>query len=169
MVTYGSVMSFVAIALVVGVAGAVAGSVFGNARGATHRVLPTLIGIWAAAVTTLTFATRPGGGETVNLTLLNVGNRADVVDFLLNTAMFAPGGILLACLTVRWYQAACVGFLGSLTIEVTQYLTESGRTADINDLVSNTLGILVGFACAAGVKRTLAPADPPEHRYVTAH
>ncbi|WP_052414230.1 VanZ family protein [Streptomyces decoyicus] len=68
---------------------------------------------------------------------------------MLNVLMFAPGGLLLALLPVRWYQAALFGFLGSLTIEVTQYLTRSGRSADINDLTNNTLGALIGFSCTA--------------------
>ncbi|MEU9125831.1 VanZ family protein [Streptomyces sp. NPDC048506] len=116
---------------------------------AAQRVLLGLVWLWAAVVVSLTFGTRSGGGQAVNIALLDIGNPADVVDFLLNTALFVPGGILFAALGRRWSTAGLCGFFGSLAIETTQYLVRSGRTSDINDLLSNTLGCLVGYALAA--------------------
>ncbi|MGW1072015.1 VanZ family protein [Streptomyces sp. NPDC002537] len=117
----------------------------------SRRVLLSLVWLWAGVVVSLTFGTRSGGGQAVNFSLLDVGNPADVVDFLLNMALFLPGGILFATLGCRPSTAGLFGLLGSLAIETTQYLVRSGRTSDINDLLSNTLGCLVGFGCAAVV------------------
>ncbi|MFJ7905314.1 VanZ family protein [Streptomyces sp. NPDC096198] len=106
---------------------------------------------WAVGVIYFTFGTPSGGGRALNLEPLNVTNPADLLDAPLNVLMFVPGGLLLSVLSVRWYQAALWGFLGSFAIEATQYLTESGRSADVNDLMANTLGTLIGYGGAAVV------------------
>ncbi len=134
--------------------GAVGGAIIYAATRTYHtsqRVLLSLVWLWVAVVVSLTFGTRSGGGQAVNFSLLDASNPADVVDFLLNMALFLPGGILFATLGYRPFTAGLFGLLGSLAIETTQYLVRSGRTSDINDLLSNTLGCLVGFVCAAAV------------------
>ncbi|MFF8311391.1 VanZ family protein [Streptomyces lydicus] len=120
-------------------------------RQMSQRVALGLLWFWAAGVVYSTFGTPSGGGQALNLKPLDLTNAADIKDAVLNVLMFAPGGLLLALLPVRWYQATLFGFLGSLAIEVTQYLTRSGRSADINDLTDNTLGALIGFSCTAAV------------------
>jgi len=120
-------------------------------RRIAHRVVPALGWLWISCVIGFTFGTRSGGGQAVNLALLDMTHPADLIDFLLNMAMFAPGGILLAVLRTGVWPAGGLAFLGSLAIEITQYLTASGRTADINDLLSNTAGCLAGYACAVAV------------------
>ncbi|MFI9353768.1 VanZ family protein [Streptomyces lydicus] len=117
----------------------------------SQRVALGLLWFWAACVVYATFGTPSGGGQALNLKPLDLTNAADLKDAVLNVLMFAPAGLLLALLPVRWYQATLFGFLGSLAIEVTQYLTRSGRSADINDLTNNTLGALIGFSCTAAV------------------
>ncbi|MFC5721040.1 VanZ family protein [Streptomyces gamaensis] len=151
-------MSF-STALTIGIAGcfavAAAGFLLGRPRRISHRVAAALGWLWVLGVIGLTFGTRSGGGQAVNLRLLDGTNPADTKDFLLNVLMFVPGGIVLAVAGTRFAWAALFGFLGSLVIETTQYLTSSGRTADINDLLANTLGCLAGFACAALVRAGL--------------
>ncbi|MER7986343.1 VanZ family protein [Streptomyces noursei] len=146
---------FFSVAILIGVLGGVALYTVttwrGSPRQLSQRVALGLLWFWAAGVAYFTFGTPSGGGQALNLKPLDLTNAADIKDAVLNVLMFAPGGLLLALLPVRWYQAALFGFLGSLTIEVTQYLTRSGRSADINDLTSNTLGALIGFACTAAV------------------
>ncbi|MEV0373111.1 VanZ family protein [Streptomyces sp. NPDC050636] len=144
-------ISFPAVALTFGVAGGLITFAATRARRTSERVLLGLVWLWAAGVVCLTFGTRSGGGQAVNFALLDIGNSADIVDFLLNMALFLPGGILFATLGCRWFTAGLLGFLGSFAIEMTQYLVRSGRTSDINDLLSNTLGCLFGYACAAAV------------------
>ncbi|MEX2983964.1 VanZ family protein [Streptomyces sp. C36] len=133
-------------------------------RQISRRVALALLWFWTAIVVYFTFGTPSGGGQTLNLKPLDVTNSADILDAVLNVLMFAPSGILLALLPVRWHQAALCGFLGSLTIEATQYLTRSGRSADINDLTTNTLGTLIGFACTAAVL-TLTPTNHSTHTH----
>jgi glycopeptide antibiotics resistance protein len=41
----------------------------------------------------------------------------------------------------------------SLAIEVTQYATDLGRTADVNDLLTNVLGAAIGWALARALAR----------------
>lgn len=161
---------FFPIALVIGVLGGVliysAASVRRCPRQKSRRIALALLWFWAAGVIYFTFGTPSGGGQSFNLKPLDVTNKADIVDAVLNVLMFAPGGILLGLLPMRWHQAALCGFLGSLAIEAAQYLTHSGRSTDINDLTGNTLGALVGFACtAAALSRTRAARGPrmPRH------
>ncbi|AJC52992.1 MULTISPECIES: VanZ family protein [Streptomyces] len=136
----------------------------GRPRRTSHRVCSALGWLWVAGVVGLTFGTRSGGGQAMNLRLLDLSNPADTWDFFLNVLMFLPGGLLLASAGVSLLTATTVGFLGSLAIETTQYLTASGRTADVNDLLANTLGCVAGYACAAAVRaafrRTTATAGP---------
>ncbi|GAU70217.1 Clp family protein [Streptomyces sp. NBRC 110611] len=148
-------MPFFLIALTIGIAGGLITGAATRSLRTSRRVLLGLVWLWAAGVAGLTFGTRSGGGQAVNFALLDVGNPADIVDFLLNTALFLPGGILFAALGLRWYTAGLLGSLGSLAIETTQYLVHSGRTSDVNDLLSNTLGCLAGFALAAAVRHAL--------------
>lgn len=76
----------------------------------------------------------------------------DIPTFVLNIIMLIPFGVYLLLLndkvdSVR--KAAKYGFFLSLTIELIQLIIEvtvgSGRTADVNDLIANTLGAAVGF------------------------
>ncbi|WP_435244475.1 VanZ family protein [Streptomyces sioyaensis] len=136
----------------------------GRPRRIAHRVVLALGWLWVACVIGFTFGTRSGGGQAVNIALLDVANPADLLDFLLNMLLFAPGGILLAVLRTGVWPAGALAFLGSLAIEVTQYLTASGRTADINDLLSNTSGCIAGYACAAAVRKA-AHEIGRRHRY----
>ncbi|MGW2190675.1 VanZ family protein [Streptomyces sp. NPDC001667] len=148
-------MSF-SMALGIGVLGCVAIAavtfVVGRPRRISHRVCAAAGWLWVAGVVGLTFGTRSGGGQAVNVELLDVSNPADVWDFFLNVLMFVPGGLLAACAGLRFRATAACGLLGSLAIEVTQYLTASGRTADVNDLLANSLGCVAGYVCAAAVQ-----------------
>ncbi|PCG87076.1 hypothetical protein CIB93_05960 [Streptomyces sp. WZ.A104] len=152
-------MSF-EIALVVGALGSLLIAVItwalGLPRRASQRRVAALGWLWAAGVVGLTFGTGPGGGKAINLALLDLGNSADRVDFLLNTVMFFPGGILLSILRARLRSVILFGLLASLAIETAQYMTGSGRTADINDLLSNTIGCAFGYLCARMVAETVA-------------
>ncbi|WP_229071054.1 VanZ family protein [Actinoplanes sp. DH11] len=75
----------------------------------------------------------------------------DAVTFVANIVMFLPFGALLPMLTriatVR--QIALASLAASTVIELVQFATNvlvsSGRTADVNDLLANTLGGVLGF------------------------
>ena len=66
---------------------------------------------------------------------------------LLNIAMFIPLGVLLPLAARpfrRWYWTLTVGLGTSLLVETFQYLLKRGQ-ADIDDLICNTLGALLGY------------------------
>jgi glycopeptide antibiotics resistance protein len=88
----------------------------------------------------------------------------DAPTFLLNIVMMVPLGMLLPLLSARAQSVrpiALVSLLVSGAIEVTQMLLkvtlDSGRTADVNDLIANVLGAVLGFLAVVAVAR-LAPA-----------
>lgn len=66
---------------------------------------------------------------------------------LLNVAMFLPLGILLPLAAKpfqRWYWALAAGCGTSLVIETLQYILGRGQ-ADVDDLICNTLGTMLGY------------------------
>ncbi|MEH0935216.1 VanZ family protein [Micromonospora psammae] len=75
----------------------------------------------------------------------------DPTTFVLNIVMFVPFGVLLPLVTrvrdVR--QAALVSLTVSGVVELMQFLSNvlfsSGRLADLNDLLANTLGGVLGL------------------------
>lgn len=70
----------------------------------------------------------------------------DVAEFTLNIALFVPGSLAAAVAwrRVRWWEWVVVGLLVSLAIELTQYAVLVSRTAQVKDLVSNTIGAAIG-------------------------
>lgn len=84
----------------------------------------------------------------------------DAPTFNLNVVMFVPLGLLLPLLLpIRsWGGALRWAALLSLSIESSQFVTDlllgANRTADVNDVLANSMGGLVGYAgylVAAGV------------------
>lgn len=73
-------------------------------------------------------------------------------EFFLNIIMTLPWGVFLYLFHYRhsWGRTIAYCFLFSLFIEVNQFiwdlLINLGRLADIDDLITNTLGALVGFS-----------------------
>lgn len=119
------------------------------------RLLPGLVlAIYVFAVLYVT-----GAGTVFDLGCIIQGaarspNEISLVPFsggfgagtVLNAVMFVPLGIMLPLIWRRKARLASVvgfGFLFSLAIELSQ-LTNN-RTTDIDDLLMNTLGTLVGF------------------------
>ncbi|WP_349863113.1 VanZ family protein [Leifsonia sp. WHRI 6310E] len=71
----------------------------------------------------------------------------DVVEFSANILMFVPMGVLLTLLLGRehWWLALALGVVATLTIEFVQLFLPA-RFSDPRDLLSNTLGTLLGIA-----------------------
>lgn len=152
----------------------------GCAVTAAARVLlvPAALGVLA-----VTSAAAIGGGGGVNLqpgagiasALRNPNTALGMVNLFGNVAMFVPLGLLLPLATRwRWPIAAAVCVAASVGIEIVQLL--SGRSADIDDVLLNSLGAVLGAALGgllsrrtAGVRRSAAPGaatppTPPAHR-----
>ena len=136
---------------------AVCFTVLGGKAPLTARRVATIaaIGTYLAGVAALTMfphnGAPDGAGETVGLLNLVPLAGVDPVTFGLNVIMTAPLG-LLAPLVVRirsgWAMAA-LGLVFSAGIELTQGFTDvvagSGRVVDVNDLIANTAGAVLGF------------------------
>jgi len=62
-----------------------------------------------------------------------------------NIIMFVPIGFFASLLwrKARWYRALLIGLLSSSAIETVQFFI--GRRTDIDDIILNTLGVLIGF------------------------
>ncbi len=66
-------------------------------------------------------------------------------DHIMNVAVFIPIGIIIGALMRKreWIKILCFGLLLSLTIELLQFVFKKG-TCEIDDLMNNTLGCLLG-------------------------
>ncbi|WP_430782928.1 VanZ family protein [Actinoplanes sp. G11-F43] len=88
----------------------------------------------------------------------------DLRTFVLNIVMLLPFGFLLPMLrridSVK--QIAWLSLAFSATVELIQFATNvlvsSGRTPDVNDLLANTLGGVLGFLAWRTARRALKPA-----------
>ena len=85
---------------------------------------------------------------TVNL-IPFVDMAADFINACLNILLFVPFGFFLPILWEPFRKiknAAITGLLTTLFIEVSQIFTY--RTTDINDLITNTIGTIIGYFIA---------------------
>ncbi|MEN1974624.1 MULTISPECIES: VanZ family protein [unclassified Cellulomonas] len=129
----------VALVLCVYVAGVVANTVF-----PVFTDKPARSGAWGDALALVPFA------------------HYEVADALMNVLVFAPLGVLVALLVprARWWTALVVSAVFSLGIELTQYVTAGllggGHVADVNDLLSNVAGGVLGFLVLAALVRVPA-------------
>ena len=86
---------------------------------------------------------------TLNLIPFQDFSPSNLLGMVLNAIMFAPLGFLLPAYFERyrhWGRTLAAGFLTSLTVELIQLFTF--RATDVDDLIMNTLGCLVGFLLA---------------------
>ena len=104
--------------------------------------------VWLCSIVFMTVRPGSGLGVRLNLVPVVVDGPGSAFDALLNTLVFVPPGMLLALLGWRFLASAAVALAISLAIEVTQYLTNWGRTADINDLITNAIGAGAGWGLA---------------------
>ena len=86
----------------------------------------------------------------------------EVADAVTNVLVFVPLGMLVPLLTARasWWRVVAAAAAFSLTIEVTQLVTAhllgGGHIADVDDLVFNVLGGVLGFALLTLLSRVPA-------------
>ncbi|NTW41123.1 MAG: VanZ family protein [Cellulomonadaceae bacterium] len=129
----------VALALAVYVAGVVANTVF-----PIYRDKPTAGGPWAD-----------------HLALVPLVDY-EVADAVMNVLVFVPVGVLvpLVIAGTSWGSAVVAAGALSLTIEVTQWATAhllgGGHIADVNDLIFNVIGGVVGVALIASAEHVPA-------------
>jgi glycopeptide antibiotics resistance protein len=120
-----------------------------------HPLLTAATALYLVAVGCLTLGPQPTGlvpaggvfqllrlfGEHPALAWIRYSD----VEFAANVAMFGPIGLLLLLLLgrSRWWAALLIGPLLSLAIETAQ-LFIPGRVSDVRDLVSNSIGAVLG-------------------------
>ena len=86
---------------------------------------------------------------TLNLIPFQDFSARNMEGMVLNAIMFAPLGFLLPAYFERyrhWGRTLAAGFFTSLTVELIQLFTF--RATDVDDLIMNTLGALLGFLMA---------------------
>lgn len=72
-----------------------------------------------------------------------------------NIVMFVPFGVLVPLLykpAQNFFKILGLGFVCSLTIELTQAIFTTGRTATVDDLFFNTIGAVIGYLLFLGLK-----------------
>lgn len=118
---------------------------------ASPRWVSIAVLAWLAALVFMTVRPGNGRGVRLNLTPFVVDGPGSAFDAILNVAVFVPPGILLA--TVGWKLLAVLAaaLATSLSVEVAQYATDWGRTADVNDLVTNVVGAGIGWGVALAI------------------
>lgn len=100
-----------------------------------------------------------GDGNTVNLVPLVKLRQEDVVTSLLNVLLMVPFGFGLPFVTkLRFTQTVVAGVLFSVGIEVLQWMTGliggvTFRIADINDVIFNATGVVIGYGLFVGFVR----------------
>ncbi len=86
---------------------------------------------------------------TINLIPFNDFSVRNIVGMILNIVMFVPFGFFLPVYFERykkWYHTLAAGIITSLLIEIIQLYTF--RATDIDDLLMNTFGTIIGFIVA---------------------
>lgn len=91
------------------------------------------------------------------------GRKILLLACLLNVVMFAPLGICLAGLDVRFRYAIVVGVCLSYSIEVSQLLLHKGLFELFDDPFHNVLGTILGYCLFAGVHKLFTRALTPWH------
>lgn len=99
------------------------------------------------------------------------GGPTELVNVLGNLVLLAPLGFLAP---LRFPSLDGLGRIVvaaavlSTAIEITQYVLDTGRTADINDVLFNTLSGALGYA-ALGVARRLVVSARADHQHHSPH
>ena len=123
-----------------------------------RRLVVVAVLTWLAAVVFMTVRPGNGRGARLNLIPIVVDGPGSAFDAILNVLVFVPPGILLAVAGWRVLAVLAAALATSLAIEITQYVTDLGRTADVNDLLTNVagagLGWLMGWALLRSRSRT---------------
>ena len=113
--------------------------------------IAVFLAAWLAGLLFMTLRPSSGRGSLLNLVPLSFEGPGAVIDAVLNVGVFMPLGLLLAAAAIRFPVALLIGLMLSVTIELSQFVVQVGRTSDINDLITNTTGTVLGWALGAAV------------------
>lgn len=81
------------------------------------------------------------------------GNDNFIPEIVMNILVFTPIGFLLGCCyrKIRWWKVMLIGFFLSAIIEIMQLVFDKGY-AEVDDLIHNTIGCVVGYGLYCIVK-----------------
>ncbi len=96
-----------------------------------------------AVISAATLTSRPGGGGSPQGCYFICGPRG-LADTIANILLFAPFGLSLGLLRFSGWRGMLIGALFSVGIEAAQVWIVTGRDATPADVVSNSLGALLG-------------------------
>lgn len=82
-----------------------------------------------------------------------MGTRRMITQLVLNIGMFIPFGILLPLILHEHKQTLVIIFVSTFSIEMLQYFI--GRSADIDDVIMNLFGGILGYITFWIIKRLL--------------
>ncbi len=85
-----------------------------------------------------------------------------------NVALFIPTGIIIPIIWKwldRWWKAIPTGMLISLIIELAQ-LPFASRATDIDDLILNSLGVIIGYIIYAAARAVRRRDEPSRGRHL---
>ena len=89
------------------------------------------------------------------------------LSFLLNIALFVPLGFLCPLLSKRYQSLKNILLLGgglSVAIELVQLFTLY-RATDVDDLITNLAGALLGYACFWVMRKLVTRKSPASHDF----
>ena len=131
-----------------------------------RAVLAAALAVYAGFVLAVTLTPRMPGTSSIALLVnaalaefhrrgLLVGVEYDTVEFIANIGMFVPLGVLTALLLPRraWWVLLLAGTAFSGFIELYQLLLLPGRVGEWRDVLSNSLGFLVGAGVVVIIRR----------------
>lgn len=83
-----------------------------------------------------------------------VSSKTLIVEFVVNVALFVPLGLALpfVCKKISLLKATLIGFGSSFSIELLQCFIDN-RNSNIDDLICNTLGAVVGYLLYLLIKK----------------
>lgn len=86
------------------------------------------------------------------------------VEFVTNVLLFMPASFLGRSFRPRWrlVQWLMAGLVGTLFIEAVQHLMLPGRSAQVMDIVANTLGAAAGYGLALLVEQRPRQVTEPD-------
>jgi hypothetical protein len=99
----------------------------------------------------------PDSGQPVDSHLCIVCGTLGGVDAVLNVLLFFPLGVGLALSGIGGNRAVLTACILSVTVETTQLFFIPGRDATLGDVLTNTVGGLLGFAIARSAGIWLRP------------
>lgn len=112
-----------------------------------------------ASISALTLASAPDQVQTAadtSVWCLLCGDLG-VVDVTLNILLFIPLGIGLSLLGLSRWRALMIVALASITVETLQLSFIAGRDASLSDLLTNTIGGMLGYWLGPNLPRLVIP------------